>query len=562
VALIVAMVECGGMAEACVAGRRSFEQRAWRDAYDKLSAADRRTPLGLDDLELLAMSAYLVGEDRDGDVATERAHHECLRVGDVPRAARCAFWLGFGLLMRGEMAPAGGWFARAGRLLDDGGLDCVERGFLLLPVALGHLFSGDTGDALAEFTAALAIGERFADVDLAAIGRLGRGQALVLGGEQANGVAELDEVMVSVTAGEVSPMVAGMVYCAVIEMCQLTFDVRRAHEWTDALTRWCDAQPDLVPYRGQCLVHRAEILQFHGAWPQAMGEAERACEQLSRPPGHPAVGEALYRLGELLRLQGEFTRAEQAYRRASEMGRDPQPGLARLRLAQGQSAVAASSIRRAVEEAVDRVMRAQLLAAYVELVLAVEDIAAARMAADELVGLATAFDAPVLEATAGHATALVLLAEGDARAALGVLRPAWVAWRDLEAPYEAARVRVALGVACRQLGDADGASMELAAAAGAFRTLGAVVDLASLEQPATPPPARHEAAGLSAREQQVLALVATGMTNRAIAAELVISDKTVARHIANMFTKLGVTSRSAATAYAYEHGLVGQGYTQ
>lgn len=549
------------MDEKCEAGRRSFEQHAWREAFDGLSAADRRALLGLDDLERLAMSAYLVGEDRAGDAASERAHHECLRLGDVPRAARCAFWLGHGLFMRVEMKQAGGWFARAGRLIEDGDHDCVERGFLLLPGAIGHLFSGETSAALAEFTAALAIGRQFDDADLSAFGRLGRGQALVLGGDHVSGVGELDEVMVAVTAREVSPIVAGLVYCAVIEMCQLTFDVRRAHAWTAALSRWCEAQPDLVPYRGQCLVHRAEILQLHGAWSDAMDEAERASEHLSRPPGHPALGDALYRIGELLRLRGQFARAESAYRRASEQGRDPQPGLAMLRLAQGQPTVAASAIRRAFDEAVEPVVRAQLLGAAVEIMLAVDDTAAARAAAEELVGIGAELDAPMLRATAGHAIALVLLAEGDAHGALGVLRPAWVTWRDLEAPYEAARVRVAIGLACRQLGDGEGASLEFDAAAVAFGTLGAMVDLAALERLAAPLSVRP-ATGLSVRELQVLTLVATGMSNRAVAAELVISDKTVARHVANIFTKLGVTSRSAATAFAYEHGLVRRSYTE
>ena len=553
----------GAVSEPGVSGRRSFERRAWRDAVVELSATDRTSPLGVDDLERLAVAAYLAGEDDVWAAACERAHHECVRHGDARRAARCAFWLGFGLLLRGEMAPAGGWLARAEHLLDEADRDCVERGLLVVPVALGHLIAGETGTALAEFTDVLAIGVRCGDADLTAFGRLGRGQALVLGGDQARGVAELDEVMVAVTAGEVSPIVSGVVYCAVIEMCQYMFDVRRAQEWTAALSRWCDAQPQLVPYRGQCLVHRAEILQLHGAWPEAMAEAEKAFEHLSRPPVHPAVGDALYRLAELLRLGGEYERAEAAYRQASERGRDPQPGLARLRLAQGQTAVAVAAIRRALDEAHDRVRRAQLLADYVELLLAVDDVPAARTAADEIVVLGAEFDAPVLRAMAAHANALVLLAEGEARTALGVLRPAWAIWRDVGAPYEAARVRVAIARACRQLGDDEGASLELDAAAGAFRALGAVADLASVERlSGRHVPSSDEAGALSARELCVLRLVATGMTNRAVAAELVISEKTVARHLANIFTKLGVSSRSAATAYAYEHGLVHTPYTQ
>jgi ATP/maltotriose-dependent transcriptional regulator MalT len=541
------------------AARRSFDQSAWHEAFVALSAADRESPLAVDDLERLAFAAFLVGEDEVCATVTERAHHQCLREGDVPRAARCAFWLTFGHLLRGEMAPAAGWIARAHQLLDEGRHDCVERGFLIVPVALGHLLSGEATSALTEFSDALTVGERFGDVDLITFGRLGRGQALVLGGQPREGVAEFDLVMVSVTAGEVSPVVAGVAYCTVIEMCQMIFDVRRAREWTAALTRWCDAQPDLVPYRGQCLVHRAEILQFDGAWTNAMAEAERACTHLSRPPGHPAVGNAWYRVAELLRLRGDLDQAEDAYRVASEMGRDPQPGLALLRLAQGQRTAAASAIRRALDEATDRATRTQLLAADVEIMLAVGDVAGARAASDDLDAVASEVRAPVLRATAAHARGLVLLADGDPRAALTTLREAWTAWRDLHAPYEAARLRVAVGLACRALGDEDGAALELHAASNGFRELGAAVDLADVEQ--LQEPARADASGLSARELEVLSLVATGMTNRSIAEQLVVSQKTVARHVANIFAKLGVSSRSAATAYAYEHGLARQPYT-
>lgn len=535
------------------AARQAFEREAWTEVHSLLAAVGADA-LDASDLERLALAAYFLGREDEATDAWTRAHHAHLANGAAAMAARCAFWLGFAHMYRGRAGPGGGWMARAATVLDELGEECVEHGYLLIPAALEQFEAGDASAACATCTRAARIAKRFGDRDLLAMARLGRGSALTWLGQMREGLALLDEVMISVTAGEVSPLVAGIVYCGVLESCWEIFDLRRAKEWTAALTTWCDSQPDRVPYRGQCLVHRAEIMQVTGTWPAAEAEATRACERLA---GTPAMGAALYQRGELHRLRGEFAEAEDAYRQARQWGRVPQPGLARLRLAQGKLDAAVAAIRLSLDEASADVFRARLLPTLVDVVLAAGDAAAARAGADELARLAAVFKAPFLHAASSYAEGAVLLAEGEPRRACEALRRSMWAWLDLEVPYEVARTRVLLSTACRAAGDIEGAELEATAARRTFEELGAAPDLARLDGDTGRTGSQSPiAGGLTGREAEVLALVATGMTNRAIATELVLSEKTVARHISNIFTKLGLSSRAAATAYAYKHGLV------
>lgn len=536
-------------------GRSAFEEHRWTEAFEHFLDADRRGGLPAPDLERLATVEILTGKSAMGIDTLTRAHEEYLVVGDVASAARCAGWIGMHLMNTGQMARSSGWFARAGRLVVELNEPSAVEGLLMVPAALGMLYGGDPAGALRVFEQASAVGERFQDRDLISLSLLGTGQATLMLGDISTGVGLFDEVMVAVTAGELSPVPSGIIYCAVIGNSHLAFDLRRALEWTAALDRWCGGRPDMVLYSGQCQSHRAELYRLHGAWDDAVSAAKNA-QRLSAAGDYQALYGGYYQQGEVERLRGEFAAAEECYRQAGRSGYEPQPGLALLKLARGDIPAAQSLIRRAADAA-DLATRRHLLPALVEIELAAGDTAAARRSADELASVAQDSVMPMLQAASCQAGGAVLLAEGEPARAQPVLRRAWTLWRELDVPFEAARCRTLVGQACRASGDDDSAVMDFEAAHAEFLALGAAPAAAwaaSLQHPE----AQDEPAGpLTPRELEVLRLVAAGKANRVIAGELYLSEKTVARHISNIFLKLGLQSRTAATRYAYEHGLAG-----
>jgi DNA-binding CsgD family transcriptional regulator len=534
--------------------REYHRRQQWADACDAFRAVDGISPLEIDDLERLAESTHILGRADEAASLLQRAYQVHVDAGDIGRAVRCAFYLWHALTVKGEFAHAAGWIARAWRLTETQP-ECDELGYLLIPEAERQFGERDFAGAFATAGRAVERGNGCGDRDLVAVAAHIQGRAMIKEGRVGQGLALLDETMVGVTAGETSAGIACWIYCSVIDACHELHDVHRAREWTVALNAWCDTRPQFTgAFSGVCRIHRAELLQLGGAWADAVYEARLACEQLTRGFGETMAGPAFYQLGEIHRLRGESASAEEAYRRASEYGWETQPGLALLWLAQGKVDASVAAIRRALTETTDRLMRSRLLPAYIEIMLATGDAATAREGARALAEIAEIYDTAALRARSAHARGAVHLAHARPEVALPELRLALRLWRDLDAPYEAACTRVLVGVACRDLHDDDTATMELDAARQVFAQLGAVPDLnrtdALLGKRRV-----GDAAGLSPREVEVLRLVAAGKTNHSIAAELVISDRTVARHVSNIFAKLGVGSRTAAAAYAFGHGI-------
>jgi DNA-binding CsgD family transcriptional regulator len=529
--------------------REAYARRDWAVAFDRLRTAG---DLSAEDTMALATAAYLLGNVDEAVRALQAGYQDRIRNGDSLGAVRFASWLGLLLNVRGEVAVGGGWVARAQRLLEAEPEDIVERGYLLAHEFYQHLGRGDFARAGETAIHIVETGRRFSEPDLIAQGLMCQGRMTIYSGRVPEGLALLDEAMVGISAGEVSPIIAGMVYCSMIEACQEVSDFSRAASWTSALTRWCEAQPGLVPYTGQCSLHRGQIMRLRGAYDEALAEFALAQRRYQLEGTAAPAALALTEQGDVLRIRGKLDEAEEAYRQAAEFGFEPQPGLALSWLARGRTTAAVTAIHRLLAEAGGPVQRSRLLPAAVEILVAAQLLDEARRRSDELSEIASAFGISALWAMTAYAYAAVELASGETEDALGHGRESGRLWSDIGSPYEASRARVLVARALRELGDEDSATAELAVAGHGFADVGAAPGVQQVDKLL----GRARPGGLTEREIEVLRLVAAGRSNPDIAHALVLSPKTVERHLSNIFTKLDVPSRTAAAAYAHEHGLM------
>lgn len=544
-------------------GREAYENGDWATAYEAFEQAGAELPLAAADLESWASTAFLLGKDDEFVKLLDLAHQRHLDHGDTLNAARCASWLAMNLAAAGAQAPAAGWLARTRRLLKGVSSDSAESGYLALAESMAAAARGDLAEVVARAEQAVTSGSRFRDHDLESLALHVLGRAELRRSRVDEGLALLDEAMAVLASRVTTPFVIGVVYCSVIDACRAVFSLQRAHEWTEALGRWCENQPDLVAFYGDCCVARAEMLVLRGAWLDAADEARRATFRLAQWAAPRIAAAAKYQLAEVHRLRGDAEAAERAYADVAHQGGVPYPGLALLRLQMGDADAAYQGLLGRLAETRDPLRRARLLPAVVESGLAVlrseidtereEILAELQTAAAELTSVADAYRSPALRAMADHAEGDVLKARGETAQAAAALRAAVDGWTDLGAPYQVAKARVSLGRAYLAKGDVEDAEIELAAARSVFAELGAKPDLAALDEVAGTGP---NVSGLSPREREVLAPLARGDSNKAIAAALGISERTVERHVSNIFDKLGVTSRTEAAAHALRNRLV------
>lgn len=540
--------------EAIEAARSAYRSNAWSDATDLFLQADTEIALEDQDLEDLVWAAGIAARDSEMLAALERLYAVYEARDDHENCARTAFWCGLRNMMIGQVGLGSGWLQRAGRHAEETTHDCVQRGYLILPQVFMHRAKGAYEAAVAAADEALVFGATAGDDDLVALAGSLKGGILFRLGRVDEGYGPIDEAMLLANAERLSPLVCGVVYCEIVASCCRVQEMVRASEWTAILDAWCRRNPQAKAFHGVCQVHRAEVLQLTGDWGEAYAEAERAGEGLKGTTEQTALATAAYRRGEILRLRGAFDAAEVEYRRASEIAVDPQPGLALLRLAQGKTEEAAAMIRRALETAHDMPRRAALLPAGIEICIGHGDLESCDALCAELKEIAGRFGTEILARVADQCCGKLALARGEAADAVAALARARRYWSDFGAPYLVACLRLDIARGCAELGDTEGAAMELEAAEKTFRDLGAEPDLSRLR--AIRGERTTGSGRLTARECEVLKLLADGGSNRQIAADLGLSPKTVNRHVENIFDKLGVSSRAAAVAKGLKAGMI------
>lgn len=528
----------------------AYARRDWPEARDAFSTARADTLLGADELYALGNCHWWLGSLAEAFPVLQEAYRAYLDADSPRTAALVALDIGYSYALRGEEAQASGWMARSVRLLEREP-DCAEQGYLVY-LAFEDAWGSDDLDAAMEHAeAVLEAGERYAEPNLCALGVLGQGRVLVKRGQVGKGMALLDEAMVAAVSDALEPAWAGNVYCHLMLACWELADWRRAQEWTDVTATWCEAMPGAGPFLGICRVHRAQILQARGEWSAAEEEVRRVCDELS--DFHVSlVAEARYQLGDLRRQRGDAAGADAAFADAHRLGREPQPGRALLQLARGRLAAARSEITRALDAAgSDLLARSRVLPAVVEIAVAADDLDAARAATSELASTASTYGTDGLAARAARAAGELALAERRPSDALDALRAA-VSWcQRAQLPHDAALCRVLMASSFELLGDVDAAMVERTTAEAELTRLGAA-------RPGPPTARRRDRPdGLTPREVEVLGLVARGLTNQEIAAQLVLSVRTVERHLATVYRKLGLegrNARAAAVRYALTDG--------
>jgi class 3 adenylate cyclase len=470
-------------ADALEQARAEAGRQAWRAAYAAYGDVDR-AELTAADFESFGEAAWWSGKLDEALALRERAFAAYSADGDPRGAARLALALAWDYEGKGSFAVSNGWFANAERLLAD--VDSApEHSRLQLMKALGAMIQGELEAAVAMFDDAYELAKRVGARDDQMLALSGKGRTFISAGRIDEGLALLDEASASAVCGDISAHSAGIVYCITISACQDVGDYRRAVEWTEAANRWCDTL-DVTGFPGACRVHRAEAMRLRGDWSAAEAQALAACEELKDfDQMIPAAG--WYEIGEIRRRRVDLAGAEEAYRTSSELGREPQPGLALVRLAEGKVDAAAAAIARSLEEAQGPLFRLRRLPAQVEIAIAAGDLKTARAALTEMEQTVDAYKigdrrAPAFDATAHYAHGQILLGEKDWSAAITAFKHARTEWQRVGAPYETARARAALGIAYRRSGDEHASTTELEDALATFERLGAAPEAARIKE--------------------------------------------------------------------------------